>query len=149
MKSIFTPLVFITLTLPVIVGCATQSSVQRASDYEICRLSILRPPLQSSEAIAEADRQISVRGVKCERYAGTILQRREEGLRQMQQSIESITNQRYPSGSPLQQRSPSITCFKTREWISGSLKNCAYNCQGSEAVTTISAAQVCPISINR
>lgn len=42
-----------------------------------------------------------------------------------------------------------LTCFKAREWISGSLKNCAYNCNGSEAVQTVSASSLCPMSMTR
>jgi hypothetical protein len=40
-------------------------------------------------------------------------------------------------------------CFKRREWTSGFNKNCVYSCTGSEAVQTIGAAQLCPLTINR
>jgi hypothetical protein len=130
-------------------GCATPATVQRASDYEICRLSLLRPPLQSAQALAEADRQISVRRLNCAAYAGTIFQQQQEGLNQLQRGLEHMGGQRSGSGTYSTPSRQAITCYKTREWISGSLKNCAYNCLGSEAVSTISAAQVCPISIDR
>jgi len=42
-----------------------------------------------------------------------------------------------------------VTCFKEREWTSGLNKNCVYSCLGSEAVQTVSAAELCPISIVR
>lgn len=42
-----------------------------------------------------------------------------------------------------------VTCFKQREWNSGLNKNCVYSCLGSEAVQTIGAAELCPLSIVR
>lgn len=42
-----------------------------------------------------------------------------------------------------------VTCFKEREWTSGLNKNCVYSCLGSEAVQTVGAAEICPISIVR
>lgn len=71
-------------------SCATPTSVQRESDYELCRLSILRPPLQSNSAINEADRQIRIRGVNCAAYAGTILQQQQQGFEQMQQGMKQM-----------------------------------------------------------
>lgn len=73
-----------------LASCATSTSVQSESDYEICRLSMLRPPLQSAAAINEADRQIRVRGVNCAAYAGTILQQQQQGLDQMQQGLRQM-----------------------------------------------------------
>ena len=96
-----------------LVGCETPSTVQRVSDYEICRLSILRPPLQSAAAINEADRQIRVRGVNCGAYAGTILQQQQQGLNQMQQGLQQMQK-----GTGVQQQLPnspnqtSISCTK-------------------------------------
>ena len=142
-------LIFLIVPSLALFGCATPSSVQRASDYEICRLSLLRPPLQSNQAIAEADRQISARGLNCAAYAGTIFQQQQEGLNQLQRSLDYMGGQRGGSGTYSTPSRQAITCYKTREWVSGSLKNCAYNCLGSEAVNTVSAAQLCPISINR
>ena len=80
-------ILFTIVTLIALVGCATPSSVQRESDYELCRLSILRPPLQSAAAINEADRQIRIRGTNCAAYASTILQQQQQGLQQMQQGL--------------------------------------------------------------
>lgn len=95
-----------------LVGCETPSSVQRVSDYEICRLSILRPPLQSAAAISEADRQIRVRGVNCGVYAGTILQQQQQGLEQMQQGLRQMQqNQSVPQQ---QNRTTQMTITCTR-----------------------------------
>jgi hypothetical protein len=95
-----------------LVGCETPSSVQRVSDYEICRLSILRPPLQSAAAISEADRQIRVRGVNCGAYAGTILQQQQQGLEQMQQGLRQM--QQNPSVPQQQNRTTQMTINCTR-----------------------------------
>lgn len=131
-----------------VYGCATPASVQYSSDYEICRLSLLRPPLQSSQAISEADRQVRNRKLNCNLYASTIFQQQQEGLQQLQQGLDGMSNQRR-SPANLNNQTTGITCFKTREWVSGNLKNCAYSCMGSEAVQTISSTQICPISIRR
>lgn len=81
-----------------LVGCRTPSSVQRVSDYEICRLSILRPLLQSSEAINEADRQVNARGLNCAAYAGTIFQQQQQGLQQLQHGM-TIPSQHQKNSS--------------------------------------------------
>jgi hypothetical protein len=104
----------ISIFLLILAGCETTSSVQRVSDYEVCRLSILRPPLQSDAAISEADRQIRVRGVNCGAYAGTILQQQQQGLDQMQQGLRQMQR---GSGVPQQQSQNratqvSVTCTK-------------------------------------
>jgi hypothetical protein len=95
-----------------LIGCETPSSVQRVSDYEICRLSILRPPLQSAAAISEADRQIRVRGVNCGAYAGTILQQQQQGLEQMQQGLRQM--HKNPSVPQQQNRTTQMTITCTR-----------------------------------
>ena len=106
-------LAVICIVVSTLVGCQTPSSVQRVSDYEVCRLSMLRPPLQSDAAIKEADRQITVRGVNCGAYAGTILQQQQQGLDQMQQGLSQMQQ-----GTGVQQRLPkspnqtSISCTK-------------------------------------
>jgi hypothetical protein len=105
-------IVIVALTL---AGCETPSSVQQVSDYEICRLSILRPPLQSTAAINEADRQIRTRGVNCSAYSENILQEQQQGLQQMQQGLQMMQQ-----GSTTQQqqqnktrpRQPTISCSK-------------------------------------
>jgi hypothetical protein len=86
------------LILLSLVGCQTPSSVQRVSDYEICRLSLLRPPLQTNAVISEADRQVSARGVNCAAYAGTIFQQQQQGLQQLQQGM-TIPPQRQKNSS--------------------------------------------------
>jgi hypothetical protein len=107
-------LLFITATSLALAGCATPSSVQRESDYELCRLSILRPPLQSATAINEADRQIRIRRTNCAAYASTILQQQQQGLQQMQQGLGQMqrgasNQQQYNLNRPMQSTS---TCTK-------------------------------------
>lgn len=41
------------------------------------------------------------------------------------------------------------TCFKSGEYTSGMNKVCRYDCLGSPAETTISATQLCPLSVTR
>ena len=144
--------IFAAITLVLIVGlsgCATPATVRMASDYEICRLSIMRPPLQSNEAIAEAERQIRSRGVNCGSYAGTILQRQDEGLRELQEISGRYNNQSYGVENANSSGMQAMTCYKTREWVSRTLKNCAYKCVGGEAVQTVGVAEICPISMQR
>ena len=43
----------------------------------------------------------------------------------------------------------AVTCFKTGEERSGMNKICYYNCVGSRAAITVSAASLCPLSINQ
>jgi hypothetical protein len=45
------------------------------------------------------------------------------------------------------QRYAEITCFKTGEKTSGMNKICFYDCLGSEAAITVSAVELCPLSI--
>ena len=41
----------------------------------------------------------------------------------------------------------AVTCFKTGETISGMNKICYYDCLGSAAAITISAVDLCPLTI--
>ena len=132
----------------VLYGCATPASVQNSGDYEICRLSLLRPPLQSAQAINEADRQIRVRRLNCNIYASTIFQQQQLGLQQLQQGVNMMNNSRNTTPN-FNTQNTGVSCFKSREWTSGSLRNCAYSCMGSEAVQTFSITQICPLTMNR
>ena len=97
-------------------GCATPVSVQGASDYEVCRLSLLRPPLQSGTAINEADRQIRARGLDCNTYAGTIYQQQQQGMNaliQLQQQQQQQQQQRQQ-----QIRTPTqTTCYRNGQYV--------------------------------
>lgn len=132
----------------VLYGCATPASVQNSGDYEICRLSLLRPPLQSVQAINEADRQIRVRRLNCNIYASTIFQQQQLGLQQLQQGVNMMNNSRNTTPN-FNTQNTGVSCFKSREWTSGSLRNCVYSCMGSEAVQTFSITQICPLTMNR
>ena len=132
----------------VLYGCATPASVQNSGDYEICRLSLLRPPLQSIGAINEADRQIRVRGLNCNIYASTIFQQQQQGLQQLQQGLNMMSNSRNTTPN-FNTQNTGVSCFMSQEWTSGTLRNCVYNCMGSEAVQTVSITQICPLTMNR
>jgi hypothetical protein len=71
------------------------------------------------------------------------IQARRQSLNNQQRIIQ---NTQQTSGSVGGQ---GVTCFKQREWSSGFNKNCVYSCLGSEAVQTIGATELCPLSIVR
>lgn len=101
------------LAVLTLAGCATPVSVQRASDYEVCRLSLLRPPLQSDTAINEADRQIKVRGLNCSTYAGTIFQQQQQGMNQlmiMQQQQQQQQQIRTPTQTTCSRNGQFVNC---------------------------------------
>jgi hypothetical protein len=111
------------LTVVFLLGCATPNTVQRESDYEICRLSILRPPLQSAQAINEADRQIRIRGVNCSAYAGNILHQQQIGLQQMQQGLNMMQQgsrvqqqQQQPLQNQIKSNQPTVQCSRMGDW---------------------------------
>lgn len=109
-------------TVMLLLGCATPSTVQRESDYEICRLSILRPPLQSAQAINEADRQIRMRGVNCSAYAGNILHQQQIGLQQMQQGLQMmqqgsrVQQQQQLPQNQIRSYQPTVQCTRIGDW---------------------------------
>jgi hypothetical protein len=47
------------------------------------------------------------------------------------------------------QTAQSTTCFFSHEQTSGMNKICYYDCLGSQAAITVSAVQLCPLSIRR
>lgn len=110
------------LTVVLLSGCATPSTVQRESNYEICRLSILRPPLQSAQAINEADRQIRMRGVNCSAYAGNILHQQQIGLQQMQQGLQMmqqgsrVQQQQQLPQNQIRSNQPTVQCSRMGDW---------------------------------
>lgn len=117
MKKFIFSIVVILLT-----GCATPSSVQSESDYEICRLSILRPPLQSAQAINEADRQIRIRGLNCSAYAGNILHQQQIGLQQMQQGLQmmqqgsGVQQLRQVQQNQIRSNQLTVQCTRIGDW---------------------------------
>lgn len=112
------------LMVALLASCATPSSVQRESEYELCRLSILRPPLQSAAAINEADRQIRIRGVNCSAYAGNILDQQQIGLQQMQQGLQMMQQgsrvqqqqQQQQPQSQIRSNQPTVQCSRIGDW---------------------------------
>lgn len=68
----------------------------------------------------------------------------------------ALQNYQAPQSTytPIQtQRAPApaagLYCVKTGEQVTGMTRQCAYNCAGSPAIQTVSAAEICPISITR
>ena len=71
------------------------------------------------------------------------IQARQQSLNNQQRIIQN-TQRTYSNTS-----GSGVTCFKQREWSSGFNKNCVYSCLGSEAVQTIGATELCPLTITR
>jgi hypothetical protein len=73
------------------------------------------------------------------------IQARQFSLYNQQQLIENSRRQSSPATPSNTQG--GIVCFKRTEWTSGVNKNCVYDCAGSEAVQTVGAAALCPLTI--
>jgi len=75
---------------------------------------------------------------------------RRQSLNAQQQIIDNMALQQITNtASRPSISSGGTTCFKQREWTSGLNKNCVYDCLGSEAVQTVGAAELCPLTISR
>lgn len=75
---------------------------------------------------------------------------RRQSLNVQQQIIDNMALQQITNNASRPSLSTGgITCFKQREWTSGLNKNCVYDCLGSEAVQTVGATQLCPLTISR
>mgnify|MGYP001766917019 CR=1 FL=1 len=70
------------------------------------------------------------------------IQARRQSLNNQQRIIQSTQSSGSVGGQ-------GVACFKKHEWSSGFNKNCVYSCLGSEAVRTIRATELCPLSIVR
>jgi hypothetical protein len=142
-----------------LVSCSTPQSVTRASDYEVCRIALLQPPLLTGQTIAAAEQQVRSRRLDCSRYAGVIYQQQGEGVRDLQGISKGMMNTPNYGGTYLQGGQQSntqttnqkivITCYKKGEYISGKEKSCVYNCQGSDTTLIIPAPQSCPLNLQR
>lgn len=81
-----------------LLACANPERVRASSDYNVCRLVILQPPLAPRENMQEAERQIRLRNLDCSRYAGAIIQQDINAtnaliqLNQMNQQQQQIRN---------------------------------------------------------
>lgn len=54
-----------------------------------------------------------------------------------------------PATAQTKLRLAAVTCFSKGERTSGFNKICFYDCLGSTAAITISAVELCPLTINR
>ena len=147
------------ITILMLASCATPQSVQTASDYEICRIKLLQPPLLSTETIKQAEYQVRYRGVDCGRYASIIYQRQSEGLNELNKlSNDLMTTPNYGAKSyydtqPQINRQPAqrttITCYLKNSSTSRMYKNCEYDCMGSKVYYSVGAAEHCPASVQK
>lgn len=61
--------------------------------------------------------------------------------------FSNTVNRMNTNSMQQEKQKPTVNCIKNREWTSGFNKNCVYNCVGSEAVKTIRATDLCPLTI--
>lgn len=135
-------LLLLIISTLMLVSCATPQSVRTASDYEVCRIMLLQPPLLSTDTIRQAEFQVRNRGVDCRRYSSLIYQRQSEGLNELNKlSNDLMTTPNYGAKSyydtqPRTTRQApsktSITCFLKNSSASRMYKNCEYDCMGSK-----------------
>jgi hypothetical protein len=145
--------------LMILGGCATPQSISSASDYEVCRVSLLRPTLLSNETINQANYQVRLRGIDCSRYAQTIYQRQDEGIRELQGlSRDLMTTPNYgakaykdtqPQIDRQKNARTKVKCFLKSSSVSGSYKTCRYDCMGSTVFESMPYTDFCPSTIER
>lgn len=146
-------LITIALVAPAVLsGCASMFGTpeeRRAanaalSDYALCEklaIAVLSPEEIRNEWAIELER----RGSDCNKYASTLNNAVLQNQRMLGTGLMLMQQAPFSSGSS----GASTTCFMQREWVSGFNRNCVYSCMGGEAVQTIGATELCPISIER
>lgn len=113
-------------------------------DYSLCE-KLAVATLAPTEIRTEWAMELQQRGADCSQYSDMLNNAIQQNQRMMNMGSQMM---QQPSNAPNGQ-SGGINCFKKSEWSSGFNKNCVYDCLGSEAVQTIGATQLCPISITR
>ena len=103
-------------------GCTSVASVQKASNYEVCRLAIKRPLLQTNSAIEEADRQIQYRRVDCSVYAASFAAQEAAALQMLGMGLNQMS-QGY--------QQPAPTTFQNYN-----IKGNQYNCMTTANMTS-------------
>ena len=76
---------------------------------------------------------------------GPSVKPREEG----RQSVRAANAAQRTDSTNRQLRVAAVVCFLKGEQTSGMNKICYYDCLGSAAAITISAVELCPLSITR
>lgn len=141
MKQLLTTLLVVSLAA--LYGCAGSpvhtssmglNEISRVDDYTLCKAYTPREHYNPSAIVIYEVRR---RGLNC----ATIYQYVPLPTIEVPQGL--YTNRVNP------RQNSQVTCFKSREWTSGLIRNCAYNCMGSEAVQSVAAGQLCPLSIAR
>ena len=77
-----------------IVGCANPDKIRLSSDYNICRLVILQPPLAPRENMEEAEIQVRYRKLDCSKYAAAIIQQDNNATNALIQ-LNQMNQQQY------------------------------------------------------
>jgi len=113
-------------------------------DYSLCE-NLAVATLVPQKIRTEWSMELQRRGIDCSRYASTINNAAQQRQRMLNLGVQMMQQPASSSGGAR----PGVTCFKQREWVSGFNKNCVYSCLGSEAVQTIGATELCPLTIVR
>lgn len=112
-------------------------------DYSLCE-NLAVGTLAPQQIRAEWAMELQRRGADCSKYSVLLSKAVQQNQNMMNNGSQMM--QQPTSATPTQ--STGLMCFKKREWTSGFNKNCVYDCLGSEAVQTISATSLCPLSIS-
>ncbi|WP_173942104.1 hypothetical protein [Polynucleobacter antarcticus] len=128
--------------------------MQRATDFNVCRAVLLKPPLMNSNTLNEAFRQAQARGLNCQVYAAEIYRQQGEGISQLQGVSQGLMNnpnygRNYTQPSNVRPFDNGQVCFNKGNSVSGAYRNCFYQCVGGNVVQSVGAAEVCPSSIIR
>ena len=84
--------------------------------------------------------ELQRRGENCSQYSSTIQARQASDIQALQ--LANQLQQRRPA----QSSAPAMTAFLRHNYVSGANRICVYDRGGSQFVTTIPAASICPLS---
>lgn len=121
-------------------GCATAEQLQAQDDAQ-CQSYGAAPTTTAytyCRTQLEQARQAE-RTARLNLLAATLRNEAASGARQSKNTADD--------DSPPSQA--GVVCFSRGEAVSGFNKICTYNCGGSAAAITISAAELCPLTIDR
>lgn len=125
------------------------------STYDLCH-QLTVGTLAPKDIRAEWAMELRRRGASCSTYAVERANRDTQeraawnrGLTSLSRSMAAQAGEGEPTSSNLGVRGNGITCFKQGETLRSTSRHCVYNCAGTEVIQTVSAAEVCPLSLTR
>jgi len=117
------------------------------TDYTLCEKLVMNR-INPEEIKAEWAAELRKRGTNCNDYAALLSVAAQRQNAVLTQSVKILDQSNKVSQTPASTGS-GATCFKAREWTSGTIRNCAYNCAGSEVVQSLNIHTLCPLTIKR